>query len=165
MLPDEAGTVLTTAGVPASAMPAGSVIQVVQGVTSTEVGTASSSPVDTTVAATITPTSASNKILIFVNISEANKTNTNSSTRIQLQLWKNGSNMTIAGKSFIMSGNLYTASASNLRGTLGFQYLDSPSTTSSLEYRVYFLSNDATSAVYVQNNESPSTITLMEIAG
>ena len=29
VLPDEAGTVLTSAGVPASAMPAGSVIQVV----------------------------------------------------------------------------------------------------------------------------------------
>jgi hypothetical protein len=30
VLPDEAGTVLTTAGVPASAMPAGSVLQVVR---------------------------------------------------------------------------------------------------------------------------------------
>ena len=165
VLPDEAGTVLTSAGVPASAMPTGSVLQVVQGVTSTEVGTASSSPVDTTITATITPTSASSKILIFINVSEANKTNSNSSNRIQLQLWKNGSNITIAGKSFLMSGNLYTATTSNARGTLGFQYLDSPSTTSSLQYKVYFLSVDATSAVYVQNNGSPSTITLMEIAG
>jgi hypothetical protein len=129
------------------------------------VGIARVRPVDTTIAATITPTSASNKILIFVNISEANKTNSNAANRIKLQLWKNGSNMTIAGTSFLMSGNLYTASASNLRGTLGFQYLDSPTTTSSLEYRVYFLSTDGTSAVYVQNNQSPSTITLMEIVG
>jgi hypothetical protein len=29
-LPDEAGTIITTAGVPSSAMPAGSVLQVVQ---------------------------------------------------------------------------------------------------------------------------------------
>jgi hypothetical protein len=157
-LPDEAGTIDTL-------QRAGNVLQVVQGVTSTEVGTASSSPVNTTIAATITPTSASNKILIFVNISEAVKTNGSADNRMQLQLWKNGSNMTIAGKSYLMSGNLYSATTLQARGTLGFQYLDSPSTTSSLEYRVYFLSNDASASVLVQNNGSPSTITLMEIAG
>jgi hypothetical protein len=37
VLPDEAGTVLTTAGVPASAMPAGSVIQVVSASNSTQI--------------------------------------------------------------------------------------------------------------------------------
>jgi hypothetical protein len=36
-LPDEAGTVLTTAGVPASAMPAGSVLQIAKGESTTQV--------------------------------------------------------------------------------------------------------------------------------
>jgi hypothetical protein len=37
VLPDEAGTVLTTAGVPASAMPAGSVLQIAKGESTTQV--------------------------------------------------------------------------------------------------------------------------------
>jgi hypothetical protein len=69
VLPDEAGTVLTTAGVPASAMPAGSVLQVVS-VTKTDTfsSTATSFTDITGMAATITPTSASSKILVLVSM-------------------------------------------------------------------------------------------------
>mgnify|MGYP003691198059 CR=1 FL=1 len=55
VLPDEAGTVLTTAGVPASAMPAGSVLQVVHSVITSVFSTSSSSFVDSGLTATITP--------------------------------------------------------------------------------------------------------------
>ncbi len=142
----------------------GHVIQVVQGITTTEVETASSSPVNTTLAASITPTYSNSKILIMITVAEATKNANNANNRIQFQLWKNGSNMTINGKTFITSGTLYTATALQQRGSMAFNYLDTPNTISSLEYRLYFLSNDATSAVSVQNNQSPSTITLMEIA-
>lgn len=160
-----AGTnVITNGRLVTSGMPVGSVLQVVQGITTTEVTTSSSSPVDTTIAASITPTSSTSKILILATIGEAVKTNSNANTRVQLKLYKNDVNMTFNGIGFLMSGNLYTATTLQIRGSLGFNYLDSPATTSALEYRLYFLSNDATSSISVQNNSSPSTIILMEIA-
>jgi len=156
--------VITNGKLVTSGMPVGSVLQVVQGLTTTETTTSSSTPVNTTIAASITPTSSTSKILILIKISEAVKTNASASNRIQLRLYKNGVNMSFNASSFMMSGNLYTATAVEARGSLGFNYLDSPATTSALEYRVYMASNDATSAVSVQNNSSPSTIILMEIA-
>jgi hypothetical protein len=156
--------VITNGKLVTSGMPVGSVLQVVQGLTTTEVTTSSSSPVDTTIAASITPTSSTSKILIFATIGEAVKTNGNANNRLQLRLYKNGVNMSFNSTPQIMSGNLYTATALQIRGSLGFNYLDSPATTSALEYRLYFLSNDASSSISVQNNSSPSTIILMEIA-
>ena len=75
-LPDEAGTVLTTAGVPSSAMPAGSVLQVVSHASSTQtLSFASGTWVDTAFSLTITPASASNKILLnFTTMGLANNT-------------------------------------------------------------------------------------------
>ena len=64
-LPDEAGTVLTTAGVPASAMPAGSVIQVVTGSNSgAAITTTSGGLVSSGVSFTFTPKLANSKILV-----------------------------------------------------------------------------------------------------
>ena len=162
-LPDEAGTVLTNATT--TGFPAGSVLQVVQGITTTETTSSSASSIDTTLAATITPTSASSKVLIMIAIAEAMKSNGSAGNRIKLELYKNGSNMTISGSAQVMSGNLYTASALQNRGSLAFNYLDSPSTTSATEYRLYFQNVGAAASVAVQNNSTPSTIILMEIAG
>jgi hypothetical protein len=86
-LPDEAGTIITTAGVPSSAMPAGSVLQVVQATPApTAVAaavTGSNYPNLTTAnttlgfSASITPISTSSKILIqFVSSVDANTSNT-----------------------------------------------------------------------------------------
>ena len=64
-LPDATGTVLTNATT--TGFPAGSVLQVVTGTTSTLVSNNTNVPVDTGLTATITPTSASSKILILVS--------------------------------------------------------------------------------------------------
>ena len=64
-LPDEAGTVLTTAGVPASAMPAGSVLQVATVLLDTDQTIATASFVDITNASiSFTPKSATSKIIV-----------------------------------------------------------------------------------------------------
>ena len=55
VLPDEAGTIITTAGVPASAMPAGSVLQVVQTTTSTYATNSSTTYASTGLSTSITP--------------------------------------------------------------------------------------------------------------
>ena len=153
-------TIANTAGVTSNR-----VLQVVQGITTTETTSSSASPIDTTLAATITPTSASSKVLIMIAIAEAMKSNGSAGNRIKLELYKNGSNMTINGTAFVTSGVLYTASALQNRGSIAFNYLDSPSTTSATEYRLYFQNLGAVASAVVQNNSSPSTIILMEIAG
>jgi hypothetical protein len=77
-LPDEAGTLVTTAGVPSSAMPAGSVLQVVNFQTGTYASGTTAIPHDNTIpqntegtefmSLAITPTSASSKLKIDVSI-------------------------------------------------------------------------------------------------
>ena len=60
----------------------------------------------------------------------------------------------------------YTNStAYNIIGTVSTVVVDSPATTSSVTYKVQFMSAGGTSLVRVQTNSSLSTIVLMEIAG
>jgi hypothetical protein len=70
-LPANTGTVITTASsgqsIPSAALPAGSVLQVVNATTSTETSSQSSSYADTTLTASITPLFSTSKILVLVN--------------------------------------------------------------------------------------------------
>lgn len=71
VLPDEAGTVLTTAGVPSSAMPAGSVLQVVNFVTTDRGSVIATSGASTTlpspnIGTAITPVGNNSKFLVQV---------------------------------------------------------------------------------------------------
>ena len=160
VLPDEAGTVLTTAGVPASAMPAGSVIQVVQGTTETVTSTSSTSYVSTALNASITPSSASSKIIILATSS----------------FWHSQANY--GGFFSLFRGdhtgtNLFSATGggdwygnnSIIRSPFSLHYVDSPSTTSSTTYTVCMKSESASFTVYspVQSG-AKGVIILMEIA-
>jgi hypothetical protein len=157
-------TGLVAGALPSNVIGAGAVLQVVQGMATTEVSTSSSSFVDTGLSATITPSSASSKILIALVHTENEKTAGSGSNRIGMSLLRNGSS--ILGSTSFTSGNLYTASGLLLRGNISFNYLDSPASTSALTYKTQFRSNDGTSQVTVQVNgvASPSTMILMEIA-
>ena len=67
-LPDEAGTILTTAGVPSSAMPAGSVLQVVSYLTATQGSQTitTSDSIINGITKVITPLGANSKFLVTV---------------------------------------------------------------------------------------------------
>jgi len=156
VLPDEAGTVLTTAGVPASAMPAGSVIQVVASRFSTQSTTTSTSYVDTGLTATITPGSSLSNILVFVNTSGHFINNAGNYPRVMLVR-----NSTQLGE--FLGGAGYSGAGTSV-GAGGMSYFDSPSTTSSVTYKVQILSNNG-GTIYWSNNGSQCTLTLMEIAG
>ena len=67
-LPDETGTVLTTAGVPSSAMPAGSVLQVVSYLTATQGSQTmtTSDQIINNITKVITPLGANSKFLVTV---------------------------------------------------------------------------------------------------
>ena len=150
-----------TGTIAASVLPAGSVLQVVNGSYATEVTSTTSSYVTTGLTASITPRSISSKILVFVNANGLFKVN---NTSIALRLYRG------AGSIFqfeTLSG--YTATATgNAIGSVSTSYLDSPATTSSTTYTVYFASASNVSIVYINGTNggaSTSTITLMEIAG
>jgi hypothetical protein len=140
--------------------PAGTVLQVVQATYSTQTSTSSNTFSDTGLTASITPSSASNKILVLISHTENQKSTGAALTRIKMNLCRNGSQIIQ-----FASDGLFTNSSGDNSGCISFSYLDSPATTSSTAYKTQFASNGATGTVYVQNSNTPATITLMEIAG
>jgi hypothetical protein len=141
----------------------GKVLQVVNASTQTSTNSTSATYADTTLTASITPSSASNKVLILINqvMGKANGDN-----YIKLQLLRGA---TVIGGSGDLAGSAaYTSNSDyNYIGT-GFScsFLDSPNTTSSTTYKTQFKRDGAGGvAVTVQVDAGASYITLIEIAG
>lgn len=150
-------------GVPASGMPTGSVIQTVTYTENTiETSTSSTSFQPAVLAATITPTATTSKILILVS---TQATNTTMGNDCQLTIYRNGTT-NLAGGTYAALG-LYRGRTSGT-GYVGEQahisFLDSPATTSATQYKIY-LRTDAAGTAYVSFNGFTSSITLMEIKG
>lgn len=141
--------------VSASNMPAGSVLQVVQSTSATQVSSSSTNYVSAGLAATITPTSVTSKILILTSAPVAN-TNQGQS---QFTIYRNSTNIGGGAQSALQMS--YTSSGYSFV-PLNMEYLDSPTTTSATTYTVYF--NSLAGTAYVNSNQCLSTITLMEIA-
>ena len=135
----------------------GAVLQVV----SAEVGgltTTSNSYVDTPVTLAITPTSSSSKILVQVNINGFFK-NAVQNAYISMRLLRGSSVI-----SHLDNQGGYTASAlAQSWSGPSSSYLDSPSTTSSITYKVQMKTNEG--SVSMGYGSTKSFITLMEIAG
>ena len=152
-LPTTTGTLVTS-----NAMPTGSVLQVVNATYAVTTSNTSGSYVDSGLTASITPSSASNKILVIVNQLGCGK---NGNTYMLARLKRSSTVLAV-----LSGGSGYTNStASNNFGGLGMTWLDSPATTSSTTYSTEFATAVATNQVYVQGNSENSTITLMEIKG
>jgi len=157
-LPAVTGTVLTSAS--NTNFPAGSVLQVVNVLYSTATSNSTTTYASTGLTASITPSSASNKILIIVNMGSIQ--NNNNGNGVNFQLWRNSTALYNFG---IVNGYTNSAIITVTSGG-GTSYLDSPSTTSSTSYTVYFSSNSGGGQVVItQANNATSTITLMEIKG
>jgi len=150
--------VLSFAGVSASA---GQVIQVLSATDSTARSTTSTSYVtaSNTLSVTITPSSASNKILILVGASVASPQTLALYTIFRgatdLGATANNRGMAIAYGSDASSGAEYN---------MGINYLDSPNTTSATTYQVYFRSNSAVTS-YLNAGSAKGSITCLEIKG
>jgi len=156
------GQVLTVSGgVPSWATAnSGKVVQVVTAQTSTQVTNATSTFADTNLTATITPTSASNKILVFVNQNGVAKYATN--TRMQIRLVRGST--TILNLDSNAGNN--DSGVGNSVGSVSCVYLDSPATTSATTYKTQFNSSANSGTTYLQDSTSPgtnSTILLMEV--
>jgi len=139
---------------------AGQVIQVVSATDDTQRTTTSTSFVtaSNTLSVTITPSSASNKILILCSASVASLTGTDF---FNTTIYRNGSTNLGNGNNGFSSNR--AGSDVVLYSNIGINYLDSPATTSATTYQVYI--RIAANNGAINANNSRGIITVMEIKG
>ena len=149
--------------------PTGTILQVIQGtITSAQLTTASATLVATGITASITPQFTNSKILIIPNLT--NLYNGAGGGGMGFSLYRGASQIYLHGYAQAGGylGSLY--SASTIIGAVSFPYLDSPATTSSTTYSIYWGAyNSVTQYINIQLSGTisgtGSYITLMEIAG
>ena len=168
------GTLTNCTGVAAAALPAGSVLQVVSTTKTDVFTTTSTSFVDVTgLSVSITPSSASNKILVLVQVNGSQDVAVN---RTYLKLLRDSTAI-----------NMGDAAGSRIRGFGGFSaadhsiascpvsgmFLDSPATTSSTTYKLQVVLAAGSGTCFINRTDldgdevgqirTASTITVMEI--
>lgn len=149
-----------------SNMPAGSVLQVASTTKTNTFSTASTTFVDLTgLSVSITPTSASNKVMIFVTYSMS----TSNTTAIAVfNLLRDSTNISQPATTPSFNGTAINYAATSdavIPGSINF--LDSPATTSATTYKIQCRISSST--LYVNSRGAgdsafTSTITAMEIA-
>jgi hypothetical protein len=160
-IPDETGTIITTASsgqsIPKAALPTGSVLQVVNTtLNGSQTSTSSSTFVTSGFSLAITPTSSTSKILIFASLAA---TNTNPTSSVTFTLYRGATQLNANGLGVYQN---YSGSGYQ-QVQVAFNYLDSPSTTSSTTYTIYFKQSGGGTA-YCGNSDGNQMITLMEVA-
>jgi len=150
---------MTTASLPAlgsAQMPTGSVLQVVSMNHNSETGTSSTSFIDNGLTLSITPSATSSKIYISVNQNSCRAVT--NQVLAQMQLVRGSTVISL----FEKECDFITVNEIQAYGT---NYLDSPSTTSTVTYKVQVRKVSGSGSFYWNSGGSNSTITLMEIAG
>jgi hypothetical protein len=138
----------------------GKVLQVVQGTLTGAVTSGSSSLTDIGLSATITPASTNSKVLVLCTLTSCKKTGSDTSLTVRV----------LRGATQILrssdTGTTNSAAANGI-GTIAFNYLDSPATTSATTYKVQYASSNNTGTViingYTGTDDSVSSIVLLEI--
>ena len=147
-------------GIPASSLsgvipdanaPSGSVVQVVQGTYTVQQSTTSTSFVASGIAGSITPSSSSNKVLVEVSLNGVT-----TSASCFYTIYRDSTNLGIG------TNNCFAVTSSTAGdNSINLRFLDSPGTTSSVTYTVYYKVSSGTGYTTVQGG---SVITLSEIA-
>ncbi len=170
------GVTYPDGSVAAVAVPTGSVVQVVSTTKTDTFTTASTSFVDVTgLSVAITPSSASNKILVLVQVNGSQDVAAN---RVSLKLLRGATeiaNGDAAGSRVRAIGGFYVGDADQPSPTVNVNYLDSPSTTSSTTYKIQvaIVAGAGTAFINRTDNDTDasgyprtaSTITVMDIKG
>ena len=169
-LPAVTGNVLTD-----TSPKAGNVLQVVSTTkTDTFTTTATSFTDITGLSVSITPTSASSKILVFVNVNGSQQYGAN---RVALRLLRNSTTIdagTAVGSRQAAFGGFGTPDSTIPSATVSGNHLDNPATTSSVTYKMQVACIAGGGTAYVNRTQAdgdesgqirmPSNITVMEIA-
>ena len=135
----------------------GKVLQVVSATYSTETQNNTNTYADTGLTATITPSSATSKILVTVHQTGIKQ---NDGSSVKIKLMRDSTDLIILEQQAAFTNQV---SFQNTVGGTGCTYLDSPATTSAITYKTRFQSVANVSYARVQQDGSSSTITLMEI--
>ena len=152
---------IASGAITSSVMPASSIVQVVQGVLSSQTSHGSSSYGDLGISASITPQSSS-KVLCLISIHASLDYKTNRGYGIKLL--RDSTNLWEADQyvAWNEAGGVGAIKASDQASIV---YLDSPSSTSALTFKVQgkssHTSNNGQARFQISNN--PSSVTLMEI--
>jgi hypothetical protein len=153
-LPTTSGTVLTSASsVTRSQLPAGSVLQTLSAPLSLLQSTSSTSYASSFLQQAITPSSVSSKILITINAGIYQT----ASSGCQVTLYRDASNI-------LAANGFYQGTIVNQEVPCSLTFLDSPATTSSINYNLRYLVLSS-GTVYLSINNTTSNITVQEIAG
>ena len=139
-------------------MPAGHILQTVQGTYGTRVVSSSDTLADTGLTASITPSSTSSKILVTISQMGMDKRTNNAYMRIVT--FRDSTQIHVA-----TNQHMYTANTDGATSSCTWSYLDSPSSTSALTYKTQFSSTVNNAQVSVQWSQAESTIILQEVAG
>ena len=152
-----------TGTIAAAALPAGSVLQVLSTRTTTAQTITGGFVAVSGLSVSITPRSASNKVLVQLSISYGGNTN-NDYNIGQLMLYRDA---TAIGNSGVTSTTALSAfDESTLWGAAAYTFLDSPATTSATAYTVQIAASYNGIRINTSNaNTGASTITVTEIQG
>lgn len=138
-------------------MPTGSVIQVVTASYNSQTSTTSTSYSSTGFSASITPQFSTSKILILLNMKPGTVAN---GAAVLYQIWRGGSSIYQFG---VNTAYLNVSGLAEFHSSTSGCYLDSPASTSSVTYTIYFASLNSGQTAINNVNADISTITLMEI--
>ena len=146
----------------------GKILQVVSQNLTTQMSTASTSYVDSGLTASITPSSTSNKILILINIGVSIDGDHNGYLKLlrdstEINSGSGGNNNSLFG----VNGNSTASRYAPMMEACNF--LDSPSTTSAITYKVQVRSHNGGFTMYINRRSNDtnfgvaSNITLVEV--
>jgi len=135
--------------------------QVVQATYSTATEVASTSYADSGLSASITPSSASNKVLIIVS-QNIQPSITDNGIKGYMKLLRDSTDIITENLFEIITGN---ANSNLIQANFPIVYLDSPSSASSITYKTQMRVNStsASGKITAQNESSSSSITLIEV--
>ena len=162
------GNVLTVSGgVPVWSAPAGGggkVLQVVQGTLTTRTLINSTSPVDTGLTASITPSANTSKVLVNISIAGYLGRSGGTYNTLGFRVLRDATNIFENDGYQQLEINPAPATFLSMSAILSYSYLDSPSTTSSTTYKLQGYSRVLADSYWNQRDtNSTATIILTEI--
>ncbi len=150
----------------------GTVLQVVHGSLTSTTSSSSTTYADTGLTVNITPSSASNKVLVMASVTGGTSTG---SAGMALKLLRAGSDIAVGDAASSRTRSSFGGVDTQGVTTSNLVWLDSPSTTSSTTYKVQFKNTPGTGTVYINRTSTDtdsaaydryvSSIVVMEIKG